>query len=128
MGSESFSASARISEAFLALRPPGSRIVAKTVCPLRASVSVNSLPNPVLDPVIRTTCLEFMGVLVSSLWQLEPSLMRAAKPLIQRVRSLHASPDGPPHRFDRLKQRSWHPYPGCLRMSGKQRGYATGSA
>src|SRR5216684_1127061 len=60
MGSESFSANARISEAFLALRPAGSRIVAKTVCPLRASVSVNSLPNPVLEPVMRTTCLEFM--------------------------------------------------------------------
>src|SRR3954464_12324707 len=60
MGSESFSASLRISAVFLALRPPGSRIVAKTVCPLRASVSVNSLPKPVLEPVIRTTCLEFM--------------------------------------------------------------------
>src|SRR5882672_3698305 len=60
MGSESFSANARISEAFLALRPPGSRIVAKTVCPLRARVSANSLPNPVLEPVMRTTCLEFM--------------------------------------------------------------------
>src|SRR5258707_6401537 len=62
MGSESFSASVRISEAFLALRPPGSRIVAKTVCPLRARVSVNSLPKPVLEPVMRTTCLEFMIV------------------------------------------------------------------
>ncbi len=60
MGSESFSASVRISEAFLALRPPGSRIVAKTVCPLRARVSVNSLPKPVLEPVMRTTCLEFI--------------------------------------------------------------------
>src|SRR5438034_11496266 len=63
MGSESFSASARISEAFLALRPPGSRIVAKTVCPLRAKVSVNSLPKPVLEPVMRITCLEFMLIL-----------------------------------------------------------------
>src|SRR5713101_3142944 len=62
MGSEPFSASARISAAFLALRPPGSRIVAKTVCPLRASVSVNSLPKPVLEPVMRTTCLEFMVI------------------------------------------------------------------
>src|SRR5580693_37582 len=60
MGRESFSASARISEAFLALRPPGSRIVAKTVCPLRARVTANSLPKPVLEPVMRTTCLEFM--------------------------------------------------------------------
>src|SRR5467141_4273352 len=62
MGSESFSASVRISEAFLALRPPGSRIVAKTVCPLRARVSANSLPKPVLEPVMRTTCFEFMIV------------------------------------------------------------------
>src|SRR6266478_6016645 len=62
MGSESFSASVRISEAFLALRPPGSRIVAKTVCPLRARVSANSLPKPVLEPVMSTTCLEFMIV------------------------------------------------------------------
>src|SRR6266852_3894683 len=62
MGSEPFSARVRISAAFLALRPPGSRIVAKTVCPLRASVSVNSLPKPVLEPVMRTTCLEFMIV------------------------------------------------------------------
>src|ERR1700736_5459087 len=60
MGSESFAANVRISEAFLALRPPGSRIVAKTVCPLRASVSVNSLPKPVLEPVMSTTCLEFI--------------------------------------------------------------------
>src|SRR5580692_4746303 len=60
IGSDSFSANERISEAFLALRPPGSRIVAKTVCPLRARVSVNSLPKPVLEPVIRTTCWEFM--------------------------------------------------------------------
>src|SRR5438094_7811652 len=60
MDGESFSASLRISAAFLALRPPGSRIVAKTVCPLRASVSVNSLPKPVLEPVIKTTCLELM--------------------------------------------------------------------
>src|ERR1700737_1842558 len=63
MGSEYFSANARISEAFLALRPAGSRIVAKTVCPLRARVSANSLPNPVLEPVMRTTCLEFMIIL-----------------------------------------------------------------
>src|SRR6266852_3741574 len=62
MGSEPFSARVRISAAFLALRPPGSRIVAKTVCPLRASVSVNSLPKPVLEPVMRTTCLEFMNI------------------------------------------------------------------
>src|SRR5258708_10295813 len=60
MGSESFCASARSSEAFLALRPPGSRIVAKTVCPLRARVSANNLPKPVLEPVMRTTCLEIM--------------------------------------------------------------------
>src|SRR5260370_15870185 len=60
IGSESFSASERISVAFLVLRPPGSRIVAKTVWPLRAKVSVNSLPNPVLEPVMRTTCLEFI--------------------------------------------------------------------
>src|ERR1700680_4707052 len=60
IGSEFFSASVRIPEAFLALRPPGSRIVAKTVCPLRARVSANSLPKPVLEPVMRTTCLEFM--------------------------------------------------------------------
>src|SRR5260370_11193461 len=63
MGSEAFSANVRISEAFLALRPAGSRIVAKTVCPLRARVSANSLPNPVLEPVMRTTCLEFMIIL-----------------------------------------------------------------
>src|SRR5206468_11440344 len=62
MGIESFSASVRISAAFLALRPPGSRMVAKTVCPLRASVSVNRLPKPVLEPVMRTACLEFMIV------------------------------------------------------------------
>jgi hypothetical protein len=30
--------------------------------PLRASVSANSLPKPVLEPVMRTTCLEFMIV------------------------------------------------------------------
>src|ERR1700738_4099645 len=89
MGSEPFSASARISEAFLALRPPGSRIVAKTVCPLRARVCVNSLPKPVLEPVIRTTCLEFMttppyGVTV--LWRyFELSLMPDAKQLDTRI-------------------------------------------
>src|ERR1700723_504275 len=60
IGSDSFCASVRISAAFLAFRPPGSRIVAKTVCPLRARVSVNSLPKPVLEPVTRTTCLEFI--------------------------------------------------------------------
>src|SRR5260370_14557887 len=60
MRRESVSASGRISEAFLALRPSGSRIVAKTVCPLRARVSAKSLPKPVLEPVMRTTCLEFM--------------------------------------------------------------------
>src|SRR6266446_2452730 len=62
IGRESFSASEQISEAFLALRPPGSRIVAKTVCPLRARVSANILPKPVLEPVMRTTCLEFMMI------------------------------------------------------------------
>src|SRR5208283_2271890 len=41
---------------FLALRPPGSRIVANTVCPWRASVSAISLPKPVLAPVTSTTC------------------------------------------------------------------------
>src|SRR5438552_12617320 len=51
---------------FVAVRPPGSRIVAKTVCPLRASVSVNSLPKPVLEPVIKTTCLELM--IIPLLW------------------------------------------------------------
>src|SRR5713226_5531386 len=80
MGSESFSASARISAAFLALRPPGSRIVAKTVCPFRASVSANSLPKPVLEPVMRTTCLEFM--FIASSWSCrKTSLMPEVKRL-----------------------------------------------
>src|ERR1700730_12580805 len=64
MGSESFSASERISEAFLALRPPGSRMVAKTVWPLRASVSTKSLPKPVLEPVMRTTCFDLIIILL----------------------------------------------------------------
>ena len=51
------------SAAFFAFRPPGSRIVAKTICALRASTSVNNLPNPVLAPVMITTCLEFMSFL-----------------------------------------------------------------
>src|SRR5882672_8947046 len=84
MGSESFSANARISEAFLALRPPGSRIVAKTVCPLRARVSANSLPNPVLEPVMRTTCLEFMIIL--PWWRYrENYLMPEAKRLVTKM-------------------------------------------
>src|SRR6202049_4658745 len=69
IGSDSFCASVVISAAFLAFRPPGSRIVAKTVCPLRARVSVNSLPKPVLEPVMRTTCLEFMLCTPCLLWR-----------------------------------------------------------
>src|SRR5712691_810633 len=86
MGSESFSANARISQAFLALRPAGSRIVAKTVCPLRARVSANSLPNPVLEPVMRTTCLEFMIIL--PWWRYrENYLMPEAKRLVTKMNS-----------------------------------------
>src|SRR6266481_3463249 len=89
MGSEFFSASARISEAFLALRPPGSRIVAKTVCPLRARVLANSLPKPVLEPVMRTTCLEFMTTPpygITLLWRYrELSLMPDAAQLDTRI-------------------------------------------
>jgi hypothetical protein len=59
------------------------------VCPLRARVSANSLPKPVLEPVMRSTCLEFMitppcGVTV--LWRYrELSLMPDAKQLDTRV-------------------------------------------
>lgn len=35
-----------------------SRMLAYTVYPLRASVSADSRPNPVLEPVINTTRLE----------------------------------------------------------------------
>jgi hypothetical protein len=35
-------------------------MVAKTVWPLRANVSTKSLPKPVLEPVMRTTCFELM--------------------------------------------------------------------
>src|SRR5437899_6666054 len=80
MGNDSFSARVRISAAFLALRPPGSRIVAKTVCPFRASVSANSLPKPVLEPVMRITCLEFM--FIASSWRYrKTSLMPEGKRL-----------------------------------------------
>src|ERR1700745_666794 len=78
MGSESFSASVRISEAFLALRPAGSRIVAKTVWPLQARVSTNRLPKPVLEPVMRTTCLEFMIVSFVALPSAEFDAVRKA--------------------------------------------------
>ncbi len=87
MGSESFSASVRISEAFLALRPPGSRIVAKTVCPLRARVSVNSLPNPVLETGDENHLLGIHDY--SSLWryrELSPTPMQSS--WIQGPRSL----------------------------------------
>src|ERR1700726_328563 len=86
MGSDSFSASARISAAFLALRPPRSRIVAKTVCPLRASVSVNSLPNPVLEPLMRTTCLEFMIDPPQGATR-ETRLMPEVKPVVTKINS-----------------------------------------
>src|SRR5882672_1410634 len=86
IGSESFSARVPISEAFLALRPPGSRIVAKTVCPLRARVSANSLPKPVLEPVMRTTCLEFM--IIPPWWRYrETSLMPEVKRLVTKMNS-----------------------------------------
>src|SRR5882724_6672079 len=56
--SDSLLASASRSAAFLAFLPWGSRIVAKTVWPLRARVSANRRPNPVLAPVMKITCLE----------------------------------------------------------------------
>jgi len=34
----------------------------KNVCPFRARVSANNLPKPVLEPVMRTTCLEFIVI------------------------------------------------------------------
>src|SRR6202521_95589 len=101
IGSESLSASVRISEAFLALRPAGSRIVAKTVCPLRARVSANSLPKPVLEPVMRTTCLEFM--IYPSLWGYrELTLMPEVKRLGTRTAIMRSTSDIP-----ELTERFW---------------------
>jgi len=86
MGSDSFSASARISEAFLALRPPRSRIVAKTVCPLRARVSANSLPKPVLEPGDENHLLGIHDH--PSLWRYgETSLMPEVKRLVTKMNS-----------------------------------------
>src|SRR5579883_3206499 len=61
IASDSLSARARSSAAFFAFLPPRSRMLAKTVWPWRASVSANRRPKPVLEPVIRMTCLEDMG-------------------------------------------------------------------
>src|SRR5215469_14670519 len=55
MASDSLRAKARSSEAFFAFLPCGSRMLAKTVWPWRASVSVNKRPKPVLEPVMRMT-------------------------------------------------------------------------
>src|ERR1700720_3466804 len=67
MESDSLLASARRSAAFLAFLPWGSRMVAKTVWPRRARVSAKRRPKPVLEPVMKITCLESM---------VEPPLMR----------------------------------------------------
>src|SRR5215469_18061666 len=53
MASDSLRAKARSSEAFFAFLPCGSRMLAKTVWPWRASVSANKRPKPVLEPVMR---------------------------------------------------------------------------
>jgi len=62
MGSDSFSASARISEASWHCGLPDHASLQRQCAPYEPRVSANSLPKPVLEPVMRTTCLEFMIV------------------------------------------------------------------